>query len=122
MHVAENGESLVWPVLFLYPEYQTSDFIERFGETVRFREILATVFETPPEWDVKRRYRIDTITVYYTACDDDSRVEVNLDDTLQTVLSCRKLAVKNCLPIFYVEVASKNSWFGTRTDEAEPIL
>lgn len=30
VHLVENR--LVWPVTFLYPEYQTSDFIQEFHE------------------------------------------------------------------------------------------
>lgn len=30
--IAEDGESLQWPVLFLYPEFGQTDFIESFHE------------------------------------------------------------------------------------------
>ena len=31
VHVDDKG-SLVWPVMFLYPEYQVTDFIQEFHE------------------------------------------------------------------------------------------
>ncbi len=34
VHMAQDG-SLVWPILFLYPEYGQSDFIQALSETDR---------------------------------------------------------------------------------------
>lgn len=33
VHVAEDGQSLNWPVVFLYPEYGQTDFIESFNDS-----------------------------------------------------------------------------------------
>ena len=56
MHVADN--SLVWPVLFLYPEHGETDFIEQFGENDQFGSHLEIMFgaeaERPP-WDAQNR-------------------------------------------------------------------
>ena len=52
VHVADNA--LVWPVLFLYPEFGETDFIEEFKETDVFADHLEAMFgqgvERPP-WD-----------------------------------------------------------------------
>ncbi len=32
IQLAENGNNLIWPVVFLYPEYGQTDFIEAFDE------------------------------------------------------------------------------------------
>uniref|UniRef100_A0A672IZQ8 Tetratricopeptide repeat protein 4-like n=1 Tax=Salarias fasciatus TaxID=181472 RepID=A0A672IZQ8_SALFA len=51
----EQG-SLQWPVLFLYPEHQQSDFISAFCENSCFSDHLAVVFEELPPWDADRKY------------------------------------------------------------------
>jgi hypothetical protein len=59
---------LQWPVMFLYPEHQQSDFIERFTETDTIADHLATMFdpnEQPPYWDAKRQYRPDQLVVFF---------------------------------------------------------
>ena len=56
VHVVDN--SLVWPVLFLYPEFGETDFIEEFGENDQFGSHLETMFGTDverPPWDANNR-------------------------------------------------------------------
>ena len=56
VHVEEN--ILVWPVLFLYPEFGETDFIEEFREEDKFSDHLEVMFgvgvERPP-WDIEAR-------------------------------------------------------------------
>uniref|UniRef100_A0A3P9J1B7 Tetratricopeptide repeat domain 4 n=1 Tax=Oryzias latipes TaxID=8090 RepID=A0A3P9J1B7_ORYLA len=48
---------LHWPVLFLYPEHQQSDFISAFCENDCFRDHLNVMFgEELPPWDTDRKY------------------------------------------------------------------
>jgi hypothetical protein len=60
----ESGQRLVWPVLFLYPEYGETDFIEEFDEDHVFSDHLDAVFAEVPPWDAKgeekRRRRVKT--------------------------------------------------------------
>jgi len=59
---------LQWPVMFLYPEYAQSDFIERFTESDTFAEQLESMFgpEAPPcEWDRAGTYKPERLAVYF---------------------------------------------------------
>lgn len=47
---------LHWPVLFLYPEHQQSDFISAFCENNCFVDHLTVMFEELPPWDTDRKY------------------------------------------------------------------
>ena len=45
---------LVWPVLFLYPEFGETDFIQEFVENQRFQDHIDVMFGDPdnrPGWD-----------------------------------------------------------------------
>lgn len=62
-----NGD-LLWPVLFLYPETQQSDFIAACNERSRLGDHIAEMF--PPNapyapWDTQRRYRADNLQIYF---------------------------------------------------------
>ena len=62
VHLASDG-SLVWPVLLLYPEYSTSDYIREFRESDRFADHLNEIFKTPAPWDVEGKYTIEALQV-----------------------------------------------------------
>lgn len=86
------GDSLVWPVLFLYPEYGETDFVQEFHEDDRFvlrRQLrsqtllrsrlficyfhflnsfidhLNIMFEETPLWDSEGKYNPSSIKMYY---------------------------------------------------------
>ncbi|XP_054644611.1 tetratricopeptide repeat protein 4 isoform X2 [Dunckerocampus dactyliophorus] len=61
----EQG-SLHWPVLFLYPEHQQSDFISAFCESSSFCDHFAVMFgEELPPWDVDRKYHPQNLQVFF---------------------------------------------------------
>ncbi|KAJ3967732.1 40S ribosomal protein S7 [Lentinula raphanica] len=62
-----SGDSLIFPVFFLYPQYATSDVIPEYVEDTPFSAHLANMFGPnvpPPEWDLKRQYRVGNLVVY----------------------------------------------------------
>lgn len=66
LYVDEAGR-LHFPVLFLYPEFETSDFVQDFCEDQTFAEHLRAMFDPSlpaPAWDPQRRYRPDALAVY----------------------------------------------------------
>ncbi|KAF7074695.1 hypothetical protein CFC21_079527 [Triticum aestivum] len=63
---------LHWPVLLLYPEVMSSDFIEDFPETDLFSDHLDVMFSasSPPlPWDENHAYTRDAIELYCQAGD-----------------------------------------------------
>jgi len=63
----ENANCLRWPIMFLYPEHEQSDFIQSFGEHDRLVDLLAMMFpqEERVEWDPKGRYVYTNLVVYF---------------------------------------------------------
>ena len=64
-----TGGTLIFPVLFLYPEYATTDVISDFVEDTSFAAILAVMFPPGaprPEWDIKGKYVDGSLVVYAT--------------------------------------------------------
>lgn len=66
---AETG-AMAWPVLFLYDEFGTSDFVEAVGEHDMLIEHLANMFpEEGPfaDWDERHEYVASKLVVYAAA-------------------------------------------------------
>ncbi|XP_061368592.1 uncharacterized protein LOC133311553 isoform X2 [Gastrolobium bilobum] len=67
--VLDKSNILHWPVLLLYAEVMSSDFIEDFCETDMFSVHLDMMFaeDQPLPWDVENNYKREYIEVYYEA-------------------------------------------------------
>ncbi|KAJ4492833.1 40S ribosomal protein S7 [Lentinula edodes] len=59
-----SGNSLIFPVFFLYPQYATSDVIPGYVEDTPFFTHLEIMFNPAPEWDTKRQYKAENLVVY----------------------------------------------------------
>ena len=90
---------LVWPVLFLYPEYGESDFIEAFNENDVIQDHLAHMFDQsePAPWDIERKYRsFEDINVYYEDTRSKSKSKLVKVDTKRPLVEV--LSNKNGYP------------------------
>ncbi|WCJ38235.1 Tetratricopeptide repeat (TPR)-like superfamily protein [Euphorbia peplus] len=68
--VLDKSKILHWPVLILYPEVMSSDFIEDFCETDMFSAHLDMMFSENSAalpWDEENHYTREAIEVYYEA-------------------------------------------------------
>lgn len=100
----ENG-SLHWPVLFLYPEHQQSDFISAFCESSRFTDHLELMFgEERPPWDADRKYLPHSLQLYFEDEQRETLHPVNPDTSLLEALQHTRFFVKGGTPSFMVLV------------------
>ncbi|XP_071738138.1 uncharacterized protein [Rutidosis leptorrhynchoides] len=68
--ILDEDRILHWPVLLLYAEVMSSDFIEDFCETDMFSAHLDLMFSdgaAPLPWDKENAYTRDSIELYYEA-------------------------------------------------------
>ncbi|RXG58403.1 Tetratricopeptide repeat protein 4 [Armadillidium vulgare] len=87
-----NGNELIWPVLFLYPEHDQTDSILEFNENTRFRDHFETMFgyDGPPiPWDIESKYKPENLSVYHQISSSRHLVCVNPLSTLRD-FSCTK--------------------------------
>lgn len=61
----EDEGILFWPVVFLYPEYEQSDFLQSCAEDTTLALNLGHVFEHPAPWDEDGKYKIGNLEVYF---------------------------------------------------------
>ncbi|NXS61436.1 TTC4 protein, partial [Brachypteracias leptosomus] len=97
VHLDADG-NLNWPVLFLYPEHEQTDFIAAFHESSRFIDHLMVMFAELPPWDLERKYLPNNIELYF---EDEERAEMyklNPEQTLLQVLQHKRYFVKAGTP------------------------
>ncbi|KAG7270605.1 hypothetical protein CRUP_011521 [Coryphaenoides rupestris] len=82
----EQG-ALHWPVLFLYPEHQQSDFISAFCDSSCFIDHLAVMFgEELPPWDTDRKYLPQNLQLFFEDEEKETLYQVEPDMSLLKVL------------------------------------
>ncbi|XP_045158938.2 tetratricopeptide repeat protein 4-like [Mercenaria mercenaria] len=107
VHLDANN-ILYWPVMFLYPEYTETDYIQMFCENQRIIDHLSHIFGVeaePAPWDQDRRYKPHTINVYFEDRDKEVLHKVNKESTLLKVLQHKRFVVYGGTPAFILTVA-----------------
>ncbi|KAM3961367.1 DNA polymerase interacting tpr containing protein of 47kD [Aphomia sociella] len=90
---------LHWPVLFLYPEYQMTDFIKDCPENVPLLNHLQQLFPAP--WDEENKYSCDRVNVYFEGYDKMPHV-INVSRSLGELLVTKYFEVKGGTPAFFI--------------------
>lgn len=100
----EDG-ALYWPVLFLYPEHQQSDFISAFCENHCFSDHLSVMFgEELPPWDTEQKYRPPNLQIFFEDEQKETLYQVDPQKSLLQVLQHQRFFVKAGTPSFIVLV------------------
>ncbi|XP_047443872.1 tetratricopeptide repeat protein 4 [Mugil cephalus] len=99
----EQG-ALQWPVLFLYPEHQQSDFISAFCENTCFIDHLAAMFEELPPWDADRKYLPKNLQLYFEDEETEQLYQVDPETSLLKALQHKRFFVKAGTPSFILLV------------------
>ncbi|NXJ05259.1 TTC4 protein, partial [Odontophorus gujanensis] len=97
VHLDADG-NLSWPVLFLYPEHEQTDFIEAFHENSRFIDHLIVMFAELPPWDLERKYLPSNLELYFEDEERAEMYELNPEHTLLQVLQHQRYFVKAGTP------------------------
>ncbi|NWR28513.1 TTC4 protein, partial [Tachuris rubrigastra] len=103
VHLDADG-NLNWPVLFLYPEHEQTDFTVAFHENSRFIDHLMVMFAELPPWDLERKYLPGNLEVYFEDEEREEMYEVNPEHTLLQVLQHERYFVKAGIPTVLVFV------------------
>jgi len=110
---APSTSLLVWPVLFLYPEFGETDFIQEFVENQRFQDHIDVMFGDPdnrPGWDAGPdiKYTPPQINMYFediTNPGQPKMAKVNKSWTLTQALKDIRYRVVGGTPCFVLVVA-----------------
>ncbi|NWI36866.1 TTC4 protein, partial [Picathartes gymnocephalus] len=111
VHLDADG-NLNWPVLFLYPEHEQTDFTVAFHENSRFIDHLMVMFAELPPWDLEKKYLPNNLELYFEDEEREEMYEVNPEHTLLQVLQHKRYFVKAGTPT--VLVFAKHSPFSKK--------
>ncbi|NXE86145.1 TTC4 protein, partial [Menura novaehollandiae] len=111
VHLDADG-NLNWPVLFLYPEHEQTDFTVAFHENSRFIDHLMVMFAELPPWDLEKKYLPSNLELYFEDEERAEMYEVNPEHTLLQVLQHKRYFVKAGTPT--VLVFAKRSPFSKK--------
>ncbi|XP_076067448.1 DNA polymerase interacting tpr containing protein of 47kD isoform X2 [Oratosquilla oratoria] len=106
VHLNEEGQ-LIWPVLFLYPEYHETDFIQEFNETQCFEDHLSAMFGNhvpPPPWDTEEKYKVENLLIYFEDYKANKLIPIDPAEQLYKVLMDSRYQVVAGTPSFIVLV------------------
>lgn len=118
----DDAGMLHYPVLILYDEYMTTDFVQDFREDQTLRSQLELVLADRPPWDEEGKYTINNVEVYFeadqTTCLDpkekptsthsDKYIEIKMGKTLGEALQHKHHIVPQ-YPV--LKIVPKNSAF-----------
>ncbi|CAD5121343.1 DgyrCDS9866 [Dimorphilus gyrociliatus] len=111
VYLSEDG-SMVWPVMFLYPEYGQTDFIQEFQEADSFADHLKVIFAKdcePPPWDTEFKYKYNNLEIFFENKDERKLYKIRPSMKLLEALKMKKFFVEDGTPAFIL--LPKNSSF-----------
>ncbi|ELU03614.1 hypothetical protein CAPTEDRAFT_91257, partial [Capitella teleta] len=89
----DDGGTMFWPVMFLYPEHAQSDHIEAFSENSTFNDHINVMFDPINEvipWDLHGTYKKGNLKVYFEDRDKEVLYEIPLNKTLLQALQHKR--------------------------------
>uniref|UniRef100_A0A7S0DRC5 Cns1/TTC4 wheel domain-containing protein n=1 Tax=Amorphochlora amoebiformis TaxID=1561963 RepID=A0A7S0DRC5_9EUKA len=97
---------LHWPVLFLYPEFLQSDFVQSMHELRSFKEQLGQMFPpavAPAPWDRKGNYSMGSLEIFVEVKGEAPHTvrRINIDEPLAEGLSAKDFEIQG-VPSFMV--------------------
>lgn len=95
----QESKELIWPVVFLYPEFKQSDIVQCFYENSSFRDQLEDILSSPAPWDPEFNYTLSSAQVFYES-QDNRLVAVDLNQCLKNVLEEPGYFIKDGVPNF----------------------
>lgn len=102
----ENDE-IIWPVMFLYPEFHETDFIQEFNENSCFCDHLEAMFGadmSPAPWDTDHAYKSHSLNLFFEDQKKNKLCEVDPKLSLKQVLQNPRYVVKGGTPGFIILV------------------
>ncbi|CAH1111774.1 unnamed protein product [Psylliodes chrysocephalus] len=99
----DENNNLIWPVVFVYPEYKIMDYIQEFNEKKTFSELFELVFKSPPEWDTDKKYKPKELAIYFETLQKKVKYVRN-ETILGNVLASKDYVIKGGTPSFIIMV------------------
>jgi len=107
VHLNESSGMLVWPVMFVYPEYGQTDFVQQFQEDITLGTMLTELFpegEPSPPWDLEQKYVPSKMTVWVENRKIQSIFQIDINAPLNSALRDKNCYVQGGCPSFIITI------------------
>ena len=81
-----NHDILSFPILFMYPQYKTTDLVEKADERCFVSDLIGDMFSNRPDWDEKHDYNPADIDVFYFNRKTEKYFKIDTDNPIYDVL------------------------------------
>ena len=98
---------LNFTVVFLYPQYKTTDLVEKADERCFLSDLVAEMFTDPAEWDENHDYNPIDVEIYWFNRKTEKYQKINVDNPIYDILP--KIEIENGMINF--TVLSKRTQF-----------
>lgn len=95
---------LHWPVTFVYPEYQMTDFIESFAEDTTLGTMLTNMFAEVPCWDQDRKYLVENMNVWIENRKSEKLFKIDINAPLNVALRHKNSLIHGGCPSFIITI------------------
>jgi len=102
-----DDDELIWPVLFLYPEFHETDFIREFNENSCLCDHMEAMFGSdipPAPWDTDHSYKSSDLCIFFEDVKKNKLCKVDPKMSLKQVLQDSRYVVKGGTPGFIILV------------------
>lgn len=99
-----QNDEIVWPVIFVYPEFNESDLIEEFNENDSFQDHFQVLFDecNNPGWNASHRYKPDNLMIGFSKFNSTEIVKFDPKNSLKKILSRPDYFLLGANPTFIV--------------------
>jgi len=87
LYPAFFNDFLTFPVLFLYPQYKTTDLVEKADERCFLSDLVGEMFSDRPDWDENHDYNPVDIDVFYFNRKTEKYAKINTDNPMGTIMA-----------------------------------
>lgn len=99
-----QNDEILWPVIFVYPEFNESDLIEEFNENSSFQDHFQVLFDESnnPGWNANRKYKPENLMIGFSKLDSTEIMKFDPKSSLKKIMSRPEYFLLGSNPTFIV--------------------
>lgn len=101
-----NGDNIYWPILFIFPEYNTTDYLRGISELTSLNDCLKQIFQERPNWDTYNTYKPKNLNCYFENKFVGQTFFIDKFLSIKDITKHKKLIIHDGTLTFYVVVKS----------------
>jgi len=93
--VTKIDGNLTFPIIFAYPEYETTDLIEACNEDTWIIDLFDDMFSQPPAWDQKNVYVTENLIMVSKLDGQENYSKIDFNQSFKQILKSSSVEIVN---------------------------